>query len=47
MNKDPIDVFDNWALIGRDERMAKGHAASVREMLKLAITGKKNSVFWT
>lgn len=45
MNKDPIDVFDNWALIGRDERMAKGHAVSVKEMLKLAITGKKKFSF--
>ena len=23
MNKDPIDVFDNWALIGRDEQWLK------------------------
>ena len=45
MNKDPIDVFDNWALIGRDERMAKGHAVSVKEMLKLAITGQKKFSF--
>jgi len=45
MKKDPIDVFDNWALIGRDERMAKGHAVSVKEMLKLAITGQKKFSF--
>ena len=45
MNKDPIDVFDNWALIGRDERMAKGHAVSVKEMLKMAINGKKKFSF--
>ena len=45
MNKDPINVFDNWALIGRDEQMAKGHAVSVKEMLKLAITGKKKFSF--
>ena len=45
MNKYPIDVFDNWALIGRDERMAKGHAVSVKEMLKMAINGKKKFSF--
>ena len=45
MKKDPIDVFDNWALIGRDERMAEGHAVSVKEMLKLAITGQKKFSF--
>ena len=34
MNKDPIDVFDNWALIGRDERMAKGHRFLSKKCLK-------------
>ena len=35
--KAAVDVFSQWALIGKDEGMERGHAASVRAMLELAI----------
>ena len=34
MSKRPAtDVFHDWALVGKDEGMERGHAASVSEML--------------
>ena len=33
MKKNPIDIFSNWALVGRDETMAQGHEDSVEECL--------------
>lgn len=35
--KAAVDVFSQWALIGKDEGMERGHAASVQAMLQLAI----------
>ena len=35
--KTAVDVFSQWALIGKDEGMERGHAASVQAMLGLAI----------
>ncbi len=35
--KPAVDVFHEWAIIGKDEGMEKGHAPAVSEMLKLAI----------
>ena len=34
----PVDVFDEWAQIGKDEGMEKGHAAAVNEMLTIALS---------
>ena len=31
------DVFSKWALLGKDEGMERGHAASVKAMLELAL----------
>jgi trans-aconitate methyltransferase len=31
------DVFSQWALIGKDEGMERGHAPSVKAMLELAL----------
>ncbi len=45
MKKNPIEVFGNWALTGRDERMAHGHADSVRAMLELVIIDQKKFSF--
>tara|TARA_B100001093_G_scaffold321633_1_gene306952 strand:+ start:191 stop:802 length:612 start_codon:yes stop_codon:yes gene_type:complete len=45
MKKDPINVFGDWALSGRDEGMAKGHADSVKAMLELVITDQKEFSF--
>ena len=45
MKKDPINVFGNWVLTGQDERMAEGHADSVKAMLELAITDQKKFSF--
>lgn len=36
----PIDVFNEWAKDGRDERMAKGHSDSVNSMLDFALKGQ-------
>jgi len=38
----PIDVFSDWANDGRDERMAEGHANSVKAMLDVALKGQIN-----
>ena len=35
--KAAVDVFSQWALIGKDEGMERGHAPSVQAMLELAI----------
>lgn len=35
--KAAVDVFSEWALIGKDEGMERGHAPSVQAMLELAI----------
>lgn len=35
--KAAVDVFSQWALIGKDEGMERGHAASVKAMLELTI----------
>jgi len=35
--KEAVDVFSQWALIGKDEGMERGHAASVQAMLELAL----------
>ena len=35
--KAAVEVFSQWALIGKDEGMERGHAASVQAMLELAI----------
>lgn len=45
MKKDPINIFGDWALSGRDEQMAKGHADSVNRMLNLVITTQKKFSF--
>ena len=42
--KAAVDVFSQWALIGKDEGMESGHAASVQAMLELAIP-KLNGTF--
>lgn len=40
--KSAVDVFSQWALIGKDEGMERGHAASVQAMLELAVPKLKN-----
>ena len=45
MKKDPINVFGDWALSGRDVRMAHGHADSVNAMLDQVITTQKEFSF--
>ena len=35
------EVFGEWAENGKDEGMEKGHAASVNEILKIRLKGKK------
>ena len=41
--KEAIDVFNEWAIEGRDLGMEKGHAASVEEMLAFAI-GERSEI---
>lgn len=45
MKKDPIKVFGDWALSGRDEQMADGHADSVNTMIELATDDLENFTF--
>ena len=45
MKKDPINVFGDWALSGRDVRMAQGHADSVNAMLDQVIKTQKEFSF--
>ena len=45
MKKDPIDVFDNWAINGRDEGLAEGHAPSVEGMLEWLLPISKALAF--
>ena len=35
--RDATDVFSEWAGKGKDEGMERGHAASVNQMLNLAL----------
>ena len=36
--REAVDVFSDWALIGKDEGMERGHANAVQEMLTFAIS---------
>ena len=38
-------MFSEWAAIGRDERMAKGHKVAVKNMLDYALKGLDNYSF--
>ena len=40
--KAAVDVFSQWALIGKDEGMERGHASSVKAMLELAVPKLKD-----
>ena len=41
--KSATDVFSQWAIIGKDEGMERGHAPSVKAMLELALPKVKES----
>ena len=45
MKRIPTTVFSEWAAIGRDERMAKGHEVAVKNMLDYALRGLDNYSF--
>ncbi|MEK9602848.1 MAG: class I SAM-dependent methyltransferase [Flavobacteriaceae bacterium] len=45
MKKNPINVFGDWALSGRDQKMAEGHTASVKAMLEWVTTDLKKFSF--
>jgi SAM-dependent methyltransferase len=45
MKRTPTTVFSEWAAIGRDERMAKGHEVAVKNMLDYALKGKESFSF--
>ena len=42
MKRIPTTVFSEWAEIGRDERMAKGHEVAVNNMLDYALKNQEN-----
>lgn len=42
MKRIPTTVFSEWAEIGRDERMAKGHEVAVNNMLDYSLKGQGN-----
>jgi len=37
MKQSPIEIFNNWAEIGKDEGMADGHRSAVLQMLELSL----------
>ena len=41
--KEAIDVFNEWAIEGRDLGMEKGHATSVEEMLAFSL-GERSEI---
>ena len=41
--KSATDVFSQWAIIGKDEGMERGHAPSVKAMLELALPKVKEN----
>ena len=45
--KHPTEVFDEWAIIGKDKGMEASHSASVSEILDFAISkiGKNSTEF--
>ena len=42
-HKSATEVFSQWALIGKDEGMERGHAPSVKAMLELALPKVQNN----
>ena len=34
LKKPPIDVFDNWVKIGKDDGLEKNHASAVSKMVE-------------
>lgn len=45
MKRIPTTVFSEWADIGRDEQMAKGHEVAVNNMLDYALKNQENFSF--
>lgn len=45
MKKNPIDIFSDWAVSGKDEGMEKNHSKSVDDMLKFSLIKLKNFSF--
>ena len=45
MKKDPIEIFSQWALTGKDKGMEKNHALPVKEMLEFSIEKLNNFSF--
>ena len=45
--KSATDVFSQWAIIGKDEGMERGHAPSVKAMLELALPKVKDCLLYT
>ena len=45
MKRSPTVVFGEWAELGRDEGMEKGHRQSVDEMLSMVLKGRKQFSF--
>ena len=45
MKKNPIDVFSDWAVKGKDKGMEKNHAGSVEDMLGFASKNLKSFSF--
>ena len=45
MKRSPTVVFGEWAELGRDEGMEKGHQQSVDEMLSMVLKGRKQFSF--
>ena len=45
MKKTPVEVFSDWAKVGKDFGMQQGHKNSVEKMLQFATKGLKKFSF--
>ena len=45
LKKSPIDVFDNWVKIGKDDGLEKNHASAVRKMIEHSTLNLKKFSF--
>ena len=42
--KHPTEIFDEWAIMGKDKGMEKSHSASVSEILDFAISQTEKNI---
>ena len=45
LKKSPIDVFDNWVKIGKDDGLEKNHASAVGKMVEYSTSSLEQFSF--